>query len=697
MSAVRKAGLPGPARALVLGLTVALALAGCTRAASDRGSTGEDRGPGGTTDGLVDAREPVFDTARLREDASALVQRTPKPLVADRLAEGLVPPTNRWFSGLALGESPQPVFPLPLSVSATGSGFGFGVPQVTTADKTISGAAVSDLTVTVAGATSAVVVAYDDLTVTLEHRTSEGDALGRTRLVRGSPFLTFTADRSVRLRQSSPPSGDPAVVTAGDRTYGAVVDGRPVSGADVELAEGGSVTWYAVPDGGSAATMAGLAAPVIGGTVAYGVSDDSATTRLDLTRAGGAEGAGAVVVLPHQQVGLAEGTTCDLGTFDTVYGTAEVCRGSTVAWDVPLHPVTTDLDLSGLTDEERDRLARQVRADVAATEPFPADTYFGGKSLQRLTQLHRLAGQLGLQEVAASSKATLVEELDRWTEPQGCAERPASCFVHDPAGRGVVGLTASFGSDEWNDHHFHYGYFLYAAGVLAAEDRSLLERWRPVLDLVAADIAGSGTGGLFPDRRTFDPYAAQSWASGTAPFADGNNQESTSEAVNAWLGVTLWARATDNAPLEQQSRWMLAGEQSTALRYGLDLDRDDPVYDGFGHEIVSLTWGGKRDYATWFSPAPAAMLGIILLPASPSTPSYLGGDPERIRATVDEATDGKGYAQQFGDYLLMYSALAGPQDREAALLAADDLDEEWVDDGNSRAYLLAWVMSRPAS
>ncbi|MDQ1543786.1 MAG: endo,3(4)-beta-glucanase, partial [Actinomycetota bacterium] len=56
-----------------------------------------------------------------------------------RLAKGLVPPTNRWFSGLVFGNSPQPVFPLPLSFALTGTGFAFGVPAVTTSADTITG------------------------------------------------------------------------------------------------------------------------------------------------------------------------------------------------------------------------------------------------------------------------------------------------------------------------------------------------------------------------------------------------------------------------------------------------------------------------------------------------------------------------------------------------------------------------------
>ena len=139
---------------------------------------------------------------------------------------------------------------------------------------------------------------------------------------------------------------------------------------------------------------------------------------------------------------------------------------------------------------------------------------------------------------------------------------------------------------------------------------------------------------------------------------------------------------------------MLAKEQSTALLYGLRLDTSDPAYDGFDHDVISLNWGGKRDYATWFSPRPAAMLAILILPASPSAASYLGGDPDRIRAQVTAAKEGSGFNQQFGDYLLIYSSLAGSQDAAEALEAARRLDTKWIDDGNSRAYLLAFLMSR---
>ena len=62
------------------------------------------------------------------------------------------------------------------------------------------------------------------------------------------------------------------------------------------------------------------------------------------------------------------------------------------------------------------------------------------------------------------------------------------------------------------------------------------------------------------------------------------------------------------------------------------------------------------------------MLGILLIPMSPAS-TYLAGDPARIEANVAEATGGK-FEQKFGDYLLMYAALAGEKERKAAFARA---------------------------
>ncbi len=100
------------------------------------------------------------------------------------------------------------------------------------------------------------------------------------------------------------------------------------------------------------------------------------------------------------------------------------------------------------------------------------------------------------------------------------------------------------------------------------------------MTLLAADIAGGSDTGMTPRLRVFDAWASHSWASGTAPFADGNNQESTAEAVTAWAGLDLWARAAGDAALERQAVWLMSSEAAAAQAYWLGFDTDASTVHG---------------------------------------------------------------------------------------------------------------------
>ena len=679
----------------VSGCSVPTVSASSGSGSSSSGASGENS-PGGA----------IFDDATVAPLIAALPQRIVKDLPEARLADGLVPPTNRWFSGLVFGTEPMPVFPLPLSFAATDAGFAFGLPAVSTSEKAIMGSHNPAITVDVGGvggsggaggsgsaADGFVVAAYDTASVTLAH-SGNGSEIGRTVIAQGSPFVSFTATKETTLATSgSWSAGDGGAVhttEVGGEIYGLVTDGDVSAGSpgSVTLHPGQSATWFALAEGGDlAAFVAAAKHPVTGTTVAYSVADGRAGTAIGYTTADGSPT--LLAAMPHQR---SSETVCDSGSYRSVYGDLRVCGVSTLEWTVDALDPSGTLDLGGLDADDRARLAEQVEADVAATRVFPSDTYFGGKALYRAANLWSIATQVGADSAAAQLKTVVVDELDLWMQPDGCDERASRCFVYDADARGIVGLDASFGSDEFNDHHFHYGYFLYAAGVIAADDPELAAGWAPVMDLLAADIAADpgAEAGVFPTRRVFDAYAGHSWASGTSPFADGNNQESSSEAVNAWNGLALWAAASGQGSLRAEATWLLSAEAASARAYWTDFDQADPVYDGFDHGVTSLVWGGKRDWATWFSPEPSAMLGILVLPMSPVS-SYLVGDPDRIRSNLADAAP-RGFDVMFGDYLLMYSALAGEGDAAAALDSAASLNEDRIDDGDSRSYLLAWLM-----
>ncbi|WP_426593993.1 glycosyl hydrolase [Cellulomonas sp. McL0617] len=661
-------------RAAVALLVVAVGLAGC--------------GPDATPDGPATAATPDVD-------AAALVKAVDKGDVAKldpvRLADGLAPPTNKWFSGLVFGAQPQPVFPLPLSFGLTTDGFQLGLPPVTTTASSIVGPFTPAVTVA-AGATSARVSAYDAVSVTIELLDGH-DVLGSVVLAEGSPFVSFTAARDATLHVDVPFTADgdgPARATVGDRDYGLEApDGALASGA-VDLNKGQTATWFPLPDHATDGTLKALtdaaAHPLTGTTVAYGIDQAVARTTITYESDGST---GAYTTMPHQRAGDQPDRTCGLGSYPSIYGTLQLCAGKALTTWAPTVEPSGALDLSHLDATRRDAVVAQLAKDVAGTKPFPSDTYFGGKALYRAATLVQLGHQLDADDVVKPLKAKVVAALTEWTQPKGCATRDTRCFEYDESARGVVGRTPSFGSEEFNDHHFHYGYFLGAAGILAATDKRLATTFAPVMNLLAQDVAAAKGSDEFPVLRTFDPYQGHGWASGTSPFADGNNQESSSEAVNAWNGLALWGEASGQDALTTQGTWMLSAEAASAKAYWTNPDLDDPVYQGFDHQVVSLNWGGKRDWSTWFSAEPSAMLGIQLLPLSP-VGTYLAGDPGRIRANVAEAAP-DGYDVTFGDYLLMYSGLAGPDDAKRAYQEAATLPDDRIDDGNSRSYLMAWL------
>ena len=64
----------------------------------------------------------------------------------------------------------------------------------------------------------------------------------------------------------------------------------------------------------------------------------------------------------------------------------------------------------------------------------------------------------------------------------------------------------------------------------------------------------------FQLKTTKDWFVGHSWAAGIFPFADGRNQESSSESVNAWYAVSLYGLATGNERVKDLGRLALASE-----------------------------------------------------------------------------------------------------------------------------------------
>lgn len=584
------------------------------------------------------AEPSTVASARVASLVAGMPERSLKPIAMDRLAEGLTPPTNRWFSGLVFGAQPQPVFPLPLGFALLDTGFEIWLPAVVVTDKAIIGQRSGGLQLRIRGAGSVMVVGYDVASVTLAFSRPDAGDIAEVRLVQGSPCVTVTAkavDAVVSSQIAYGRAGSAWQADVGPTSFG-VVGGR-VDGSDVTVPAGGTAVWFVAPTGVEVADLAGLAAPVTGTMLSWSTAEDTVTTKI-----GYQGGPTLLVSMPHHEEGLVGGRDV-IGEFSSVFGPLRLRHSDSIEWTSRRRTIIGSLDVSGLDASQRRRLAALAAVDVGRADPYPADSYFGGKALYRDSQLIAIARQVGVDVGEISDRVTA--SLRTWAEVGGARGRGSRCFVYDPRMRGVVGLEPSFGSEEFNDHHFHYGYFLHAAGTMCEDNRDLAAQLAPVFDLLAADIAAPNDDGLFPQLRCFDVYASHSWASGTAPFADGNNQESSSEAAHAWAGLALWARARGDAALEQQAVWMHALETESALAYWLRPDLT--AFRDYRHRVVGIGWGAKRDYATWFSADPMAILMIQLIPAGPSSGYLASDDPEQIADAVAEAVGTGGFDRRY--------------------------------------------------
>jgi endoglucanase Acf2 len=252
-----------------------------------------------------------------------------------------------------------------------------------------------------------------------------------------------------------------------------------------------------------------------------------------------------------------------------------------------------------------------------------------------------------------------------------------------------------------NDHHFHYGYWIRAAAEIALRDPAWAapDKWGGMVELLIADIATTKRGGAeFPYLRTFDTYEGHSWASGIGLGEWGNNQESSSEAINAWAGLILWGEITGNRELRDLGIYLYTTEINAINHYWFDIFGQvlPPEYKNVE---VSMVFGGKLAHNTWWTDEPRQIKGINLLPMAPFS-VHLGRDPAYVKrnvGTLPEDTKiylsrGKNYSQfpkdGWQDIFAKYLALADP----AAALAQWDRHGS-VELGDTRAHTLHWMLS----
>jgi hypothetical protein len=128
------------------------------------------------------------------------------------------------------------------------------------------------------------------------------------------------------------------------------------------------------------------------------------------------------------------------------------------------------------------------------------------------------------------------------------------------------------------DHHFHWGYFLRAAAAIGRFDRPWLDRHWPAIEMLVRDSANFDPADKrFPLQRNFSAFHGHSWANGIA-FNNGQDQESTSEALNLAFGMVELATLRNDSDMLAVGLWLYEEQVCATQQYWFNVDAEtDPV------------------------------------------------------------------------------------------------------------------------
>jgi endo-1,3(4)-beta-glucanase len=644
---------------------------GCTAGA---GPPVPPDGDGMTTEARTDLRLGLRAKAgTIAPSLPAAARPARKPAQAGRGLAGRALPTNQWWTSALTGPLSQPMWTHPIAVKADKSGLQASAAKpLASANSVVT--AFGPAVTAGQGLTSLQVTGYGAFHVQLTAGLRGGGSL-ETTLAQGSPVLNLRFhDAKPELRvagTAKPDAADPRIlrVEAAGQTWDLVTVDRgstwTVHGGVVTASgASGRVALAPVPDGVDqsawrAALLRTAGDPVAETTasVSYDREHGTVTQILRVRRESGRPGLWAL--LPHQNAGLlAQGLTRLEGSYGDARGALSLVEADAIRVRVPMPGLLPGVPALALRPAAAAAVRGDLTADLAAP-PGAGGSYFGLKELGRLAVVAEVANRVGARAEQQQALARLKPLLTDWLTYTGPGD--GRYFGYDSTWGGLTAYPAEFGSSDYNDHHFQYGYLVYAAAVLAEADPAFGREHGAAVDLVVRDFAGAGTGlggtaGLAPFR-SFNAYSGHSAASGFAPFADGNNQESSSEAVHAWEAVTRWGLVRGEPDLVTFGATHYALEAAAARRYWLGEIGSRPA--GYRHTPTGIVFDAKIDYATFFDAKPESVVGIQLLPLTFG--SLYRNDPKAAaRRAAELSTAAGGKPRIWGDLFAADLALADP-------------------------------------
>ncbi|KAG6574506.1 putative endo-1,3-beta-glucanase [Phytophthora cinnamomi] len=208
-------------------------------------------------------------------------------------------------------------------------------------------------------------------------------------------------------------------------------------------------------------------------------------------------------------------------------------------------------------------------------------------------------------------------------------------------------MNADFGNTVYNDHHYHYGYWVHMASVI----NYLHPTWSRIGDLnnmtrvLLRDVANpSRDDPYFPKFRGFDWFRGHSYSHGMTSLGDGKDEESTSEDINFSYGMALFGQATNNTRMQSIGLLMSKVGMRAIQTYFL-FDSSNTIHPAAYRPrmVAGILFDNKADHATWFSADEYMIHGIQMLPVTPlseyvRTSTFVQQEWDNILSTLDIVT-----------------------------------------------------------
>lgn len=408
-------------------------------------------------------------------------------------------PTGAFWTNLVVknGDGPIGVLPYGIKTIETGIQVSYGPSRRVVTQYFISDPFNIDLQISaVQGYVSRSVESYDNSSVTMAYKTNNGGKY-KTHLVKGSPFITVVYDNTtpvitsdimkildVEAKILKGNDGVQYIITLGNYQKWLLYCSEPIgfSWKENSLIGGlpihGFIRVSVLPMQNSLESFNALIPyvkkyPTSAIWSFNFVSSSVAEANIQYNTVG--TGPLLMLALPHQTTIM---QTPNLKSDDianlqkilnpiySIKGKMKVVIGE--QWKLLFNLVQVGWNYvpsDKLSNSQMDEIARNLIIDVTEVLTPATDPYAFGKQMGRMARLALIADEFGIPNVRQQAILNLESNLLPWLTGSN-----ANALLYDKTWGGLVpthGLEASvneFGSGWYSDHHFHYGYFIYALG-----------------------------------------------------------------------------------------------------------------------------------------------------------------------------------------------------------------------------------------